>query len=761
MSIIWEDNEQQENGQSRIVWEDDEPAPLTPDEEKERRRQLLQDHKLSQSHMIGFRDFPSSGAVQGGVKSAILGDAEFPDLPSAREADLTGLRSNIAAATTLPGLEDERYAQALAKQTGLQVTTDANGNFMLVDPQTGDPVAYANKPGLDLEDVVRTGAFAAPFLAGGGLAHAGTRGLGLVGRTLAVGGADAAVDAAQQLASSGAAGDLEFDPLRSALAAGGGLIGELVTTPQIRRFFSGAKQGDYQAAAKAFLKEVGFPQDELQKLSTEQLDILGRRIGSYPDVEAFSNDSIRVLLDPNAPPLTRSQITQSPEALRAEQRGVRDTDTGREVRNVLDQQDEYFRNQRDRLLPTGTPEIDLVGGFKGQHDEAKKLADEQFNLYRDMTAEGTPALVDPRALSSSIDSVMDSIPVSVRNQMQQGEYKRLSKAVRKLETLKGIANSNIAEAIPHLDVDNLNEVVRVLDNMISKAPKGSVDFRQLVDFRQNFRNELTNLIRGRSFLKGKTEDLFGEIVTPGVGDQLNRANEAFSAFRGQYDSPTMQKVERLLEQEVDTEQFVQSLFGSGRGFRTGSTGAVRDIKQSLKQQPLDRQQQVMTSIRDSYLKRILDTDSQRAIHTSLDKLFKDKELRDAVFTDINGKITPEVESLLDDLDSLRRALKVINRIDTAPAKVTPKQHKAYRESQKLMDSVLRRRFGNPYGDLGLSTINAMFGALRKKAGQAFIRPPGDKADWLARTGRVSPDANTNLMPQFLPPWLGQLAPEDQ
>lgn len=171
-----------------------------------------------------------------GVKKAWKGDAEFPDLPAISDTEQwkkgVGAFSKVARApfsgdegqaNLFLNAKDEEGVSFAAK--GYKADKDANGNIMIVDRQ-GKPVAYANKPGADLEDAVKIGAeiglMAIPGIGvASKLAKLGTGAKMAAG---ALAGTEVAADAVAQ----GLSGEEGYDVARGAFAALGGAASEVI-----------------------------------------------------------------------------------------------------------------------------------------------------------------------------------------------------------------------------------------------------------------------------------------------------------------------------------------------------------------------------------------------------------------------------------------------------------------------------------------------------------------------------------------------------
>lgn len=158
---------------------------------------------------------------------AFLGPVMERELPSAGE------RGPIAASITL-GQDDSSLAKLIGQQLGSRfkgVRTDAN-NYPIVQyvGQDGQPAeAYVNRPGLDLQDIARGVAGAAPYVVAGGAVNAVGKGLSLIPRMLAQGTGQALTAAGTDVAAAvGGLADFNANntAVKAGLAAGFGAGGE-------------------------------------------------------------------------------------------------------------------------------------------------------------------------------------------------------------------------------------------------------------------------------------------------------------------------------------------------------------------------------------------------------------------------------------------------------------------------------------------------------------------------------------------------------
>jgi hypothetical protein len=151
-------------------------------------------------------------------------EREFPD---------AGQRGSIAANIAL-GQSDESLAKLIGQQLGSRfrgIRKDANGYDIVqyVGQDGNSAEAYVNRPGLDLQDVARGVAGAAPYVVAGGAVNAMAKGLSLIPRLLAQGTGQGLTAAGTDVAAA-AGGVADFDigntAVKSGLAAGFGAGGE-------------------------------------------------------------------------------------------------------------------------------------------------------------------------------------------------------------------------------------------------------------------------------------------------------------------------------------------------------------------------------------------------------------------------------------------------------------------------------------------------------------------------------------------------------
>lgn len=171
-------------------------------------------------------------------------DRRYSNLPTIAEALKTEGKMNFGTAAKeswawLTGASDKDMAgvyQGILGDRFVRTETDANGYPIVVyKGQDGQEArAYVNKPGLDMQDVVRGVTGIAPNVGAGRLVGAATRGSVLPARMVGQGIGQGAASVAQDAAGvvSGVSDfDLEKSATKGLISAAGGAAGEAIAAP--------------------------------------------------------------------------------------------------------------------------------------------------------------------------------------------------------------------------------------------------------------------------------------------------------------------------------------------------------------------------------------------------------------------------------------------------------------------------------------------------------------------------------------------------
>lgn len=254
-------------------------------------------------------------------------DPRYKDLPSFEQAmlkednegGLKGLRGATPFVT-----EDKGLANVAARSLGdrfVRHETDAYDYPVLVykGKDGTEQKAYLNKPGLDSEDVARGTMQAVPYLIGGGLAGAATKGSGLLLNALTQAGAGGSTSILGDLTGNMLGSESGMDAKKAAVV--GGLSGAVpiagaAIAPLVRRFITvpglyDAQTGQLTAKGAAAAQQAGI--DPL---------IMTREVAQQFAEEAAKNGATTagktVLGREFDIPVSRGQVTKDPGQLLTE-----------------------------------------------------------------------------------------------------------------------------------------------------------------------------------------------------------------------------------------------------------------------------------------------------------------------------------------------------------------------------------------------------------------------------------------------------------
>ncbi len=311
--------------------------------------------------------------VRGTQDPALAGT---PDLIGAYQTLDPQTRDRVLQGSTpakTAAISDEAYSDVLRTQLGdafVRQETDANGYPVLVyrDKDGQEAKAYANRPGLDWQDVDRGISAAFPYLIGGGTVGTVTRNLGPVKRTALQTLTGAGVSVGQDVTASGMGSEQGIDPTRAVIA--GVLAGVSEAAAPLIHMGKGA---------------LGFGTkyiDDAGKLTPDGVKA-ARRAGVDPkDLDAETTaafaDALRVGRDPAEAlsqvrsntfgiPTTKGQRTKDPELLTIEKDiryGSLGPDAKAEIGKLDKEQAQAITNQvRGHIAPgrNGADEFRGVG----------------------------------------------------------------------------------------------------------------------------------------------------------------------------------------------------------------------------------------------------------------------------------------------------------------------------------------------------------------------------------------------------------------
>ena len=180
------------------------------------------------------------------LTSAIQGkqDPAYADVPPMYK---TAMPLGVAAADTgavLLGSNNAARADIIAKALGNRLTNrikDANGYDILEykDDDGTTKRIYPSKPGFDMEDIPRGIMGIIPYLAGGIVGGAATKGMGLTARATVQSGVQGSINVAEQNAQRGMGRTEAVDPREVGLQMIGGAAGEALPARMMGQVIGG------------------------------------------------------------------------------------------------------------------------------------------------------------------------------------------------------------------------------------------------------------------------------------------------------------------------------------------------------------------------------------------------------------------------------------------------------------------------------------------------------------------------------------------
>lgn len=296
----------------------------------------------------------------------------LPDLIGARDTLPAAARQSVAMDNPLAktvAVDDAAYADTLKKSLGdnfVRQEKDANGYPVIVyrDKDGQEAKAYANRPGLDWQDVDRGVSAAMPYVVGANLVGKLSKGMGLGKRVIAQGLAGGAVSTGQDIAASGMGSEQGIDPVRAGMAAGLGGAAELASPVfQMGKNLLGFgtkyvdDAGRLTAEGRTAAKQAGVDPADLDPETAKAFGE-GLRDGIDPKEVLAAVRTNRFGI-----PTTKGQRTKDPELLSLE-KDIRYGNMGGDAKQTLEQLDrQQAQAIKDQIRGYVTP--GRSGEFKG------------------------------------------------------------------------------------------------------------------------------------------------------------------------------------------------------------------------------------------------------------------------------------------------------------------------------------------------------------------------------------------------------------
>jgi hypothetical protein len=390
-------------------------------------------------------------------------DPRYKDVPTMaevmnRDGSMTFGNAARESGAWLTGASDKDMAGVYRGMLGdrfVRQETDANGYPIIVyrGPDGGEARAYVNKPGLDMQDVVRGVEGLAPYVGAGRAVGALTKGASVVPRMVAQALGQGATSVAQDAAGVGA-GVSDLDLAKTAgkagLAAAGGAAGEaagqalgyawrkLVTEP---RYFDRATRqltpAGEDAARAAGLDPETLPQNIAQDFGRE----MAKTADPFEAASPVIRNEFRI-------PQTRGEMTGNMQDLLREQQmsaGTYGETAARIMKSFRDAQtksiDNAVRGDMGPVEPgiAGKLAPDRIGASLGKDDLGANIranTQSALDAAKKTESEAWKAVPDDfRATDEALAAIDDVIPQVLAARKVQVIEEGLTPAAKKMSDM--------------------------------------------------------------------------------------------------------------------------------------------------------------------------------------------------------------------------------------------------------------------------------------------------------------------------------------
>jgi hypothetical protein len=531
-------------------------------------------------------------------------DPRYRALPTIAEVTIKeGINQPMSeSASWLAGTSDKGMVPTYKSMLGNRFVgeeTDANGYPIVVyRGQDGSTQrAYVNKPGLDMQDVVRGGMGIAPYV-GVGRAISVVKALQkapLLGRMAAQGAGQAATSVTQDVANTAMGGDafnLSDTGIKAGMAGAFGAGGEAAGAGAgylYRRFWAEPKlfnrtSGELTEAGAKAAQDAGL--DPMQ-LSRDLRQEFAKEMAATGNAEMVAN---KVINREFAIPRTKGELSQQPGQLLTEQQ-IRANNYGQGPGERLRAQDEQQRQAiKDALFgeiqtPTGTragiaqkiaPDRAPVDYGKQQlgqsirqstedaYTAAKAKENFEWSFVPDEIRAQNEALP---LLKDRLNKELGSFPLP-----KQGSSVEMAQDIQAF--LKGEAPEKAAEWMAQVPEGNVKIFRERLSQYVMDAQPGR-DKAAAIRMYDAFNGWIRDAAE-KGLLEGASPFEAAKMVSArGISRQIHQL------FEGEKNTPGARILADVLKKSDSAEGIIDNLFtGPTSNLKDGTVSALRNLKQA-------------------------------------------------------------------------------------------------------------------------------------------------------------------------------------
>ena len=584
----------------------------------------------SEARQTGIQAEPDAPTWFGRRVQDIRGkqDPRYKDIPTIAEVTIKeGINKPVSeSAAWLAGTSDKGMVPTYNAMLGdrfLGQEVDANGYpIVLYRGQDGSPQrAYVNKPGLDMQDVVRGGMSVAPFVGAG-------RGIGalkaikeapLVGRMLAQFGGQAATSVAQDVANTAMGGDdlnLVDTGVKAAVtgaagaggealgAAAQGLYRRFVAEPRLFNRATGElTQEGAQAAQQAGLNPAGLS-TELRKQFAQELARTGKADQAAGRV---ANAEFGI-------PKTRGELTQDMPTLLREQH-IRGGNYGEQGAQIMQ---DFDKRQQSAIVDALTGDINGRPGIAQRIAPARAAQDygkaemgaairqnteQAFETAKTSEREAWKGVTDLRPteeamplLKQRLNEAIGEFPIPPNGKAELME--------RELDAfMKGQAPAKVSEWRDANPIGNIDQMRKRLTTIV-RTTEDPTDKAAAVSMLDGFNNWIRDAAE-QSLLKGDPQAAANMVTARGISREIHQI------FDGQQGTPGARILQQVLKKADSAEEVVNALFsGPTAQIKAGTIPALQNLKQAYdKYLPADAAKAAWDDIRLANFLRLVQNKS--------------------------------------------------------------------------------------------------------------------------------------------------------
>lgn len=569
-------------------------------------------------------------SVRGRQDPSYSDAANAPRVGEQFRGDLQGVMGGAA----LLGASDAQLGDVVQSNLGdkfIRREKDANGYDVFVTRGTDgkEQRAYLNKPGLDTQDVARAIFGAAPYVLGGGLVGAATKGAGVGIQAVAQGagaiGTSVAGDIAQIPLGSEQGVELEkaavvggagaAGPLAS--AAGGALWRRFVTIPGLVD-----EAGNLTPNGMAAAKQAGIdPADLTPEFGKKFASALAQSEDPAIAATQAGAESFGI-------PATRGQITKDPYLLTQEE-AMRRRLYGERAQDVM----RGFDAEQQAALKDAA-----LGGEWGS--SARQSPSQ--SIAKQLNPDRAPGFIEgdrtPSVLGGNVQNTLRSARETARQQesaLWDDNVRDLGASPYALATLRGkvetaLSESGVTDFTP--TIEKMAKVVgEFADGNLPQIEAGGIKLKQTWSV-DSMRRRLGAMVgaaedgtdkRNAGVIYDAFNDWIGDaaeknllIGSPETALQLVKARgftrevrELFAPSAGGRPTPAGQRLEKIIDGRADSgESVIAALLGpqGGKSTTAGTVRALKSVKSVLdKFSDSDAGSQAWNDIRLAYWTRLV------------------------------------------------------------------------------------------------------------------------------------------------------------